>query len=240
MKHILKQSIRANYKLWITLTAIICFFMAVLALFSTVEVMGETFPLGALYGAMLKSMDKLIIVFACVVGIRLVVSEVDRGSMSFTLNTPITRKTLISTKLGFFIASISALVLCVGIVGGVCGTFSPAKLDYIKFIILLGGYLLYALALCSIAFFASCFFNKTGQATLVAAGVPIAFVIIQMLSAIKNFEWLKYATITSLYDEVKIVEGDLIYLAHFGALAVIAVTLFSAGALRFLKKDLPL
>ena len=105
---------------------------------------------------------------------------------------------------------------------------------------LVAGVILLNLALGSISFFASTFFNRTGAAMALGGGLPFAFFLISIIQQqVDNMDNLKYFTITTFYDSAAIVAGD-----EFGwgllALGIIAAVLYSASGVIFCKKDLPL
>ncbi len=128
---------------------------------------------GAFYGMMGLI---LILVYTIATGIKLVVSEVDRGDMSYTLNTPVSRREVIFSKAAFYILSIFAMILALSLVGtGANALLSHGKLDYELFWTINGGMFCFMLAISGIVFFASCLFNITGSALDIGAGIPIAF-----------------------------------------------------------------
>lgn len=102
------------------------------------------------------------------------------------------------------------------------------------------GLLLLILAMSSISFFASTLFNRTGLALAIGGGIPFAFFLITMiLQLMDNVDGLKYITLTSLFDTDAILSSG-----EFGwglvALGVIALVLYTASNIIFIKKDLPL
>ena len=91
-----------------------------------------------------------------------------------------------------------------------------------------------------ISFFFSCLFNDTKYSVGFGAGVPIAFLLLNMISgASEQAEVLKNFTIYGFYDPVELVYGagtlglNLIYL-------FITAALFAAGIVVFNRKRLPL
>lgn len=102
------------------------------------------------------------------------------------------------------------------------------------------GLVLLILALSSISFFASTFFNKSGLALALGGGIPFAFFLITMIQQLmEDADNLKYVTITTLFDTEAIIAGG-----DFGLglmiLGAISVVLYGASNLLFTKKDLPL
>ena len=104
---------------------------------------------------------------------------------------------------------------------------------------ILGG-LLFALAVASIAFFASCFFNLSKHSVAFGTGIPVGFYLLQTLSGIDDsLSGLKYLSMNTLFDPSAIAGGGS-YWIQFLVLGAIAVTLFTLSIFKFKKKDLPL
>lgn len=112
--------------------------------------------------------------------------------------------------------------------------------DTEAYIWLIVGITVLILAFGSISFFASTYFNRTGSAMALGGGLPFAFFLISMIQQqVDSMDYLKYMTLTTLYDTSSIISGD-----SFGwglvALAGIATLLYSISGVIFCKKDLPL
>lgn len=254
-KHILKQSTKSNWKLWAILSAVLCFFIIVMTI--TAPKMAERassspsamfpngFSLNALYAMVFFGMMglTLMLIYMITAANKLVVGEVDKGTMSFTLNTPTTRKQLIFSKALFYVVSIIGMALLVGILGTIAG--SAIKIDSSMFSIgnfwiMILGFFLYGFAVSGICFLASCWFNKSSKSIMVGAGIPIAFFLFNQLSGIdKNLDFLKYFSINTLFDASAIAGGGS-FIIQYVALFVIGIVLYVIGINKFLRKDLPL
>jgi len=246
---IYKQSIKKNYKLWSVLTVVICFFACMIAFLANVnpdfQLPGSpgnadliTIYAGAFYGMMGLL---LFIIYTVTVGNKLVVNEVDKGDLSFTLNTPVSRKEVIITKAVFYITSIMAMTLALSVVGTIANAIlSPGKLDYSMFFSINFVMLCFLFAISGISFAASCWFNKSGNALIVGAGVPIAFFLFNTIAGFgSEMEVFKYFTLNTLFSPVDIIAGENFTL-NFVVFILIGVLLYGIGIVRFLKKDLPL
>lgn len=251
-KHILKQSTKSNWKLWAILSAVLCFFIVVMTLTApkmaeraSLSMFPNGFSLNALYAMAFFGMMglTLMLVYMITVANKLVVGEVDKGTMSFTLNTPTTRKQIIFSKALFYVCSILAMAFLVGILGTIAG--SAIKIDASmfslgKFWIMILGFFLYGFAISGICFLASCWFNKSSKSIMVGAGIPIAFFLFNQLSGIdKNLDFLKYFSINTLFDASAIAGGGS-FIIQYVALFVIGIVLYVIGINKFLRKDLPL
>jgi ABC-2 type transport system permease protein len=180
-------------------------------------------------------------VYSIILGNRLVAKTVDNGSMAYLLSTPNSRDKIIVT-LGVY-ALLSILLLFIGIfsLGVIASEMAfPGLLDIGGFLRLNVTTLLVNMAVVMISFFFSCLFNETRLSLLFGAGIPIIFLLMNMLGGIsEKAKIFKQLSIYGLYDPVKITEGgetlvlNLIY-------AGIAVVLFIAGIIVFNRKRLPL
>ncbi len=133
-KTIFKQSVKANRKIWAVLTVVLSVFLTVLtrvfdpATIDSMKSIMESTPLSEMLGnstflGMLAQSFYTIqgvilpMVFIIVVASSLVVSQVDRGSMAYTLSTPVKRTTVIFTQAVYFVLSLAGMFLVFTTVG---------------------------------------------------------------------------------------------------------------------------
>jgi len=180
-----------------------------------------------------------ILVYLITVGNKLVAMEIDRGSLSFILNTPTTRKQIILTKAIFYYVSIIALILTIGIVSTIAGAVINIPFDLGRLWIMLLGLLMFTTAISGICFFASCWFNKSSLSLLVGAGVPLLFFLFSSLSAMPDLDWMRFLSINTLFDAIGVVNGES-FIFQYIALFAIGAIMYTIGIIKFLKKDLPL
>jgi ABC-2 type transport system permease protein len=103
----------------------------------------------------------------------------------------------------------------------------------------LGAFLL-MFAIGGITFLASSVFNLSKNALIIGAGLPVGFLILEMLSQIsEDFEMLRYLTLNTLFDPASI-SGGGVFVPQFIVLAVVGVVLYVIGIKVFQEKDLPL
>lgn len=253
------QSAKKNYKLWLILTGVVCFFACMVGfLYSTNPnfilpgapgspvggggVGMDTGLIGVYAGAFYGTMGlMLFLVYTIITGNKLVASEVDRGDLSYTLNTPVTRREVILTKALFYIASIFAMVLALSLVGTVANAIlSPGKLDVEKFWTINLVMFSFMFAISGISFGASCVFNKVGNSLAFGAGLPIAFFLFNTIAGFgSELEFFKYLTLNTLFNPVDIIVGNG-FLTETLILFGVGIVLYAIGIVRFLKKDLPL
>ena len=257
-KNVLKQSVRNNWKLWTILTGVMCFFITVMTLTmkSIGERAGEGRAPGGGFGGFDSGMESiyanavfsvmglgmLMLIFMIAVGNKLVASEVDRGTLSFTMNTLITRLQVIFSKALFYMCALVSMIVLTALFGTFTSLAVGATINVGKLWLVVLGFILFGFATSSICFFASCWFNKSGFSLMLGAGLPVAFFLLNMLSPmlkINDTEFLKYISMNTLFDTNAILGGGN-FIVQFIVLGVIAVGLYTAGIIKFLKKDLPL
>lgn len=171
---------------------------------------------------------------------KLVAGLTDKGSLTYLLATPNTRIRIVFTQACFLMTAITTIVAFVTGSGiAYCESKFQGMLDIKEFILLNVGLLLLHFAVSGICFFASCLFNESKYSLTLGAGLPIAFLLIQMISnSGEKLADLKYATIFTLYSPTDIVKGEG-YALGLILLGIIGVTLYTGAMLIFNKKDLP-
>lgn len=190
------------------------------------------------YGFLILLLPMIYTIIACN---RCIASHVDKGSMAYLLSTPNKRTKIAVTQAFFLIVSIILMIGIVALVGSALGNLLfPGELDVPGFLVLNLGALLLYLAVTGIGFFGSCLFNDTKNSLMVGAGLPVAFLVLQMLSDVgESTRFLKYFTLFSLFDPEKIIGGED-FLLPFLILLVIGAFMYGAGIYVFKKRDLPL
>ncbi|CUH93479.1 ABC transporter permease subunit [Herbinix luporum] len=190
------------------------------------------------YGLLILLLPMIYTIIICN---RSIASHVDKGSMAYLLSTANKRTTIARTQALFIIVSTSIMIGIVTLVGIILSNIMfPGKLDVPGFLLLNLGALLLYYSITGIGFFASCLFNDTKNSLMIGAGIPVAFLVIQMISDIgEKTSFLKYFTLFTLYDPSKIISGDSCIL-QFITLIIIAVLMYTIGIYVFDKRDLPL
>lgn len=183
----------------------------------------------------------LPMIYTIIVSNRSIAAHVDKGSMAYLLSTPNTRVKIAITQALYLILSISLLIILATLAGISFSQFLfPGKLDISRFILLNFGALLLYYAVTGISFFASSFFNETKNSLALGAGLPIAFLVIQMISNVGDkTEFFKYFTLYTLFDPAKIITGEG-FAVQFSVLAAIGVIMYTSAVVVFKKRDLPL
>ena len=88
---------------------------------------------------------------------------------------------------------------------------------------------------------ASCLFNLSKYTIAVGGGLVGAFTLFNMMGMFGNtFSWMKYLTLTTLYDINSVIRGSTDFIWKFIVLAVIGIATYIIGSVAFTKRDLPL
>jgi len=133
-KPIFKQSIKTNWKLWAIITIVASVILSGFIIGYDAEGYASIAAAakGTAFSSLLSSMDSLLgnlenfykliglilgIVYVVFTANTLVVSEVDSGSMAYTLSTPIKRSSVIFTKSLYLILSVILMYVIVSLAG---------------------------------------------------------------------------------------------------------------------------
>lgn len=211
---------------------------------SAFGMMGDTSSMIAFMNTYLYGFLMLIVpmIFEIMLINSFVMKYIDNGSLACILSTPNSRKKIIVTQIIAILISIFLLIGITAFVGYVSAiVMFPGELDVEKYILLNISTLLLHFSISAIAFFAACFFNEEKGYFLLGAGLPIAFYLLQMLSNMgENLEILKYFTLYTLFPAEHIVLGEGSIAISNLLLILLAIVLYVLGAIRFIKKDLPI
>lgn len=260
-----KVNIKTNKFVWTVLTCVFCFyFITVIAMFDPEEVdtlneMLNMFPEGMIkafgfdeFGTTLLTFiisymyGFLILLFPMVLSIiinhRMIATHVDKGSMAYLLSTPNSRFKIALTQAIFGLTSITLFFIVTTFFAIVVSqAMFPGVLEVGKFIMVNIYALLMYYSIGGIGFFASCISNENKLSLSIGVGLPVTFLVFQMLGNIdENLSCIKNFSLYTLFDPNKLIEGS--NFAYIGMLifAFIAITFYIAGISIFNKRDLPI
>ncbi len=246
-----RKVVKSNIGLWAIITLALCAFMSVMILVFTPDTMGAMGgffnPINSsLIGFMASSFYAMMaiifpMIYSIIVGNHLVAKKIDDGSMAGYLSTPVPRIKIIMSNALYLALSMLAMWIVVTVFGIVLASVAqPNALDINKFILLNLGAFLFQLAISGICFASSCFFNRSKHSLLLGAGLPLGFFVLSLLVKMADsLHFLKYITLTSLFDPNAILTGGT-FIPQFISLGLIAVVFYAFGILYFNKKNLPL
>ncbi|MFZ7121634.1 MAG: ABC transporter permease subunit [Eubacteriaceae bacterium] len=179
-------------------------------------------------------------IYVIVVANNLVAKHVDRGSMSYLLATPNTRFKIVFTQAIFLISSITLLFVIQVILGILISkAIHNGYLEVWKYIQINIITMLVFYVLSGISFLASCFFNESSKSLSIGISVPMAFLIIKMLSATSSdLEFLKNFSLYTFIDVEKILSSSTYTLNVSLILLAMAIVIYSAAIYIFNKRSL--
>lgn len=191
-----------------------------------------------LYGMLMLGFP---LVYCIILGNRLVAKMVDNSSFAYLLSTPNSRIKLIVTSGVYALLSIMLLFGCLFLIGAaICELTFPGLLDVGAFLGLNITTMLVNMTVMMISFFFSCLFNETRLSLSFGAGIPILFLLMNMLGGVTaDMNLMKSMSIYGLYDPVELVQGADMLLTNLAYVAVSAA-LLAAGVFIFNRKRLPL
>ncbi len=197
------------------------------------------FMSGYLYGFIMLLFP---MIFSILTANQLVARHVDRGSMAYLLAAPVSRRTVVLTEMLVLITSVTALIAYATLVGVASAELMfPGELDIGLYLLLNVGALALHLFIGSICFLASASFSDAKVSMGLAAGIPAAEFVVQMLAnAGKALEPAKYATFFTLYNPDGIISGDSGAMLGIAVLAAGALVLYTLSVVIFTRKDLPI
>jgi len=193
---------------------------------------------GWLYGMLMIAFP---MVYSIILGNRLVAKMVDNGSFTYLLSTPNSRTKIIITQGVYALSSVALLFAALFGVGVLISeAMFPGTLDVSAYLKLNVTTMLVNMVVMMISFFFSCLFNETKLSLGLGSGIPIAFLLMNMLGdASEKLQYLNRLTIYGFYDPVELVHGGDIMAVNLLYMAITAI-LFASAVLVFKKKKLPL
>ncbi len=170
----------------------------------------------------------------------MIARHVDKGSMVYMLATPNTRTTISVTQAVFLVSSIAILLFSVVFTGVLlCEVMFPGKLVYGDYLLLNLVTIAVHLVLCAIGFLASCTFSESRRSIAVGVGVPVAFLLLKMMSGTsEQLEAMKYASLFTVIDIPKIFANTGYAMISSGILIIVAFILFVTGIYIFNRRSL--
>lgn len=186
-----------------------------------------------------------LLVHVIILPIRLVVSEVDNGSMAYLLSTKVSRRVVISTKAIYMALSLFAMIAVMTLVATIASvSMFPGDLDIPAFLSLNFATFLVALAMASIVFFFSSIMDQSMHAVVPGAGILVLFFIFSLVARYGHSEGfygvLANLSIFRFLQSRAIISGEINMWLNNLSLLLIIIGFLCAGIYRFSKRDLPL
>ncbi|MDO4174191.1 MAG: ABC transporter permease subunit [Eubacteriales bacterium] len=196
------------------------------------------FVVNYLYGMLMLALP---MIFTILLSAQLIARHVSRGTMSYLLASPNSRKCIAATQRNVLILNLFAMmaVCCVATIA-LCEYFYPGKLAIQPFLLLTACIFALQLAFAGMCYFFSCKCNSMASALTISAVACILFYTVRLLSNLGGpFFFLRYITPYTLIDPAGILQGDLYACLRPLALLLIAILLFLLASHSFRKKTMP-
>lgn len=264
-KTLLKSNIKSNYVILIVIAGVLFMYTSIMigmydpATSEKMNQLMELFPkevIGAFgfkleSGSLLEFLTSYLygfiflifpLIVEMVVAHRVIARHVDKGSMAYILSTPNDRKRIALTQMFFLEVCVFLITVYISLILIICSAIAfPGLLDIWKLLYVNVGLFLLHSALSGICFFASCIANESKTSLSIGVGVSVTFYVIQMLANTGDkLEFLKYATIFTLYQPSEILAKNNNTIWNYSIMALIAITAYGIGIYQFSRRDLPL
>lgn len=180
-------------------------------------------------------------VFTILLSVQLVARHVSRGTMSYLLASPNSRKCITTTQRNVLILDLFLmLAICCGVTIILCEYFYPNELAIRHLLLLTACIFALQLAFAGMCFFFSCKCHSSGYALTLNAALCILFYTIRLLANLGGpLAFLRYATPYTLLDPAGILQSDLHACLRPLILVAIAIVLFALAGRSFRKRTLP-
>jgi ABC-2 type transport system permease protein len=240
-KALLKRDIKISMKLWLVITGTMAGLLFLL-MFSAREMSAGGSSIVSQFYTLFGPL--LFVFFAGPTGNKLIAAQIDNGSFAYVMSAPLKRTQVAVTQAIFSIGSIAAMHV-VFIIAGFLGNalFGPV-IEAKTFLLLNLGSFLLSVCTAGIGYFASCLFNSAGKSISIGVGIPMAFVILNLMALIfagnDLLKLCKYLTLNTLLNSSHILSCSTNMIWEFLIMLVIGAVLYVSGIVIFKKKDLPL
>lgn len=236
-KAVFRQAIKSNWTMFAAITAVMTL---LLVQFSAIEQLSELLPV-IYHGLMFMIIPSIYVLITCN---KLLCSQVDSGSLAYTLATKVKRESIVFTQILFLIGSLFILFATLTIINLLTNLMVPVYsvgeilgINFSAFCAMS--------AMAGICYMFSCIFNLTKTNMGITGMITLIFILASMLGmfadmSIDALKIFKFVTIFSLYNPDSITAGSSDWIIGVAVLSVIAIVTFTIGLLRFRKRDLPL
>lgn len=194
--------------------------------------------LGAFFYGMLMVAVPMVVLM--VLANKLVSQMVERGTLASVLAAPLTRREIALTQALFLmLCALFLVALITGLGLFLSSVFQPGRLNIPAFLKMNLGVLALHLFISGLSFFFSCLFSDTCWSLSFGSGLPVLFLLLQMLSKTgSRAKVLQYLTPFTLFDPLPYAR-DLSAWPQTMILFLMGLLLYAAGIGVFMRKDLP-
>ena len=257
-----KYNVRQNRTLWVIILAILAMYLLIIMtmfdpnMVDSLEKMLDLLPEGLVKAMGFETFGTTLLTFVAnyiygflvfmfpmiysvMVNHRLVAQHIDKGSMSYLLATPNTRRKIVLTQIAFSVLGVAALFAAATVIALVAAAFMfPGAMEVGKFILLNLYAIAVYLAVGGIGFLAGCLLEER-ISLAVGAGLPVMFLFFQMLgNAGDKLAWLGKLSLYYLFDFERLFSAEQSVLPQVAALLAIAFVTYGLAVRSFEKRDM--
>lgn len=178
-------------------------------------------------------------VLSIVINHRLVAAHVESGSMTYILASPNNRRKIIETQIISGIFMISMFFIIYTIVTLIIATIMfPGELDISRYLLINFYALIMYYAIGGIGFLASTIANDSKKSLTFGVGIPVAFLVLQMLGRNEQVSFFGNFSLFSLFDSNKIGSNNGFVGIAIIIMLLIGSCLYGASIIIFNKKNM--
>lgn len=197
-----------------------------------------SFIVSYLYGMLLLALPML---FTVILSVQLMARPISRGTMSYLLASPNSRKCIAATQRNVLVCSLLLMIaVCCGVTIALCEYFYPGYFALRHFMLLSVCVFALQFAFAGMCFFFSCQCRGSGRALAVSAAACVLFYTIRLLANLGgSFSFLQYLTPYSLLNPSGIMNTDLRACLLPLILLFLGVILFALASRVFRRRAMP-
>ncbi len=196
------------------------------------------FIVNYLYGMLMLALPML---YTIILSTQLMAQPISRGTMSYLLASPNSRKCIAATQRAVLISSLLLMIaVCCGTTIVLCEYYYPGQLAIKHFLLLSACVFALQLAIAGMCFFFSCKCRSTGRALTCSAAACLLFYTLRLLANLGGpLTYLQYITPYTLLNPTGILQTDLTSCLLPLILVAIAVLLFALASRTFRRRAMP-
>lgn len=191
-------------------------------------------------------------IYVVITANRLLVDQVDRGSMAYVLSTPTRRSTVVTTQIVYLVTTIFLMFLVQALAGIISSYILIGEADVRNTLLLNFGSAVTILALSGICFLGSAYFNYSKYSYALSGGLSVFFFLTKVLGifgdemfvtvgmGVESMRYFNYLSLLNLLDTQSITDNTTTFIWKLAILAGIALVTYIASIFVFNKKDLSL
>ncbi|MHB0914127.1 MAG: ABC transporter permease subunit [Thermoleophilia bacterium] len=183
----------------------------------------------------------VIIVFAFSISVATasVAGEIEKGTMELLLSQPISRRSIIMTRMSFHLIGLLIIIAATMAPIVAIAPLIDAEIDRTGLLALSFSSLLFYLALGSLAFLLSSVLSDRGRAVFICVGILIASYAIDILSAFNDtIERVNFLSLFNYYDPYRYLHDVSFAWGDLTVLAILGIVCTAGAILWFDRRDI--